>query len=203
MERNSAQTRKLMFVCSINRYRSVMAENLFKDIVEQRNKGLAQGIEISSAGIITKEQISELRGKRISIPKPLFGYRPMPCLILYMQKIGIDISEHRSKAINWTMAKEADLIVAMSDSHRDYILSSYPMTKGKVATLAGLSRPFQFPNGVEEPPGLMPPLKFCMLRCDHWSLTSEIISETKERLEEATSKILSLLGVRTQTPQGR
>jgi len=61
--------------------------------------------------------------------------------------------------------------------------------------LAELSHPFQFDNiVVKEPPGLMPTNKFCMLGCDHWSITETIIEEIKERLEEASTKIISHLG---------
>jgi len=191
MEQHSTEVHKLMFVCTINRYRSVIGEYLFKNMVEERDKKLAQRIEVSSAGIVTKEQRLEIKERGISIPKPLFGYRPMPCVILYMQKTArIDVSEYRSKVINGTMAKKADLIITMSENHKDAILISYSVTKGKVLTLSELSRPFQFPNIVEEPPGLMVPPQFCMLKCDHWSLTDEIILEIKDRLEEAMSKIL-------------
>jgi len=73
---------------------------------------------------------------------------------------------------------------------------TYPDAKEKTVTLAELSRPFEFPDiAPEEPPGLMPPAKFCMLQCDHWTVTETAVTEIGERLEQATTKIISRLGV--------
>jgi len=188
--------KKLIFVCTINRHRSVIAEHLFERILEERKNGIAQKIEVTSAGIVTREQKLEIRKRGSSIHRPLFGYRPMPCVILYMQKAGIDVSEYRSKALNAKMAKEVNLIIAMGDGHKKSVLNTYPVAKGKVFTLAELSHSFQFENIViKEPPGLMPTNKFCMLGCDHWSVTETIMGEIGERLEEAMSKIISYFGI--------
>ncbi len=189
--------KNLLFLCTINRHRSVIAEFLFCDILGRQKEKFLQEIEISSAGIVTKKQKVELKQEGIGLPRPLFGYRPMPCVILYMQKkAGIDVSEYRSRSITAKMVKRADLIVAMGDSHKGGVFLTYPDAKGKTVTLAELSRPFEFPDiAPEEPPGLMPPAKFCMLQCDHWTVTETAVIEIGERLEQATAKILSRLGV--------
>jgi protein-tyrosine-phosphatase len=191
-----ANRKKLLFLCTINRHRSVIAEFLFRRVLENGSRDLTEKIEISSAGIVTKQQKSELKNKGIGLPRPLFGYRPMPCVLLYMQKEGIDVSSHRSKGLTAKMAREADLIIAMGDSHQQGVLATYPVAEGKIYTLSELSHPFEFPNiAVDEPPGLMPPAKFCMLKCEHWSVTQKAVSEIKERLEEAKTKILYHLRV--------
>jgi len=188
--------KKLLFLCTINRFRSVIAEFFFRNTLTNRNRELARKIDISSAGIITKQQKSEQKKKGIGLPRPLFGYRPMPCVMLYMQKRGIDVSEYRSKGLTAKMVKAADLIIAMGESHKEGTLMTYPAAKGRIYTLAELSRPFEFPEiAPEEPPGLMPPAKFCMLKCDHWSETETFVAQIKDRLEEAKVKIISYLGV--------
>jgi protein-tyrosine phosphatase len=189
--------KKLLFLCTINRHRSVIAEFLFHDILERQKRKFLREIDISSAGIITKQQKAELKQKGIGLPRPLFGYRPMPCVILYMQKkVGINVSEHRSRGITTKMVKAADLIIAMGESHREGVLRTFPAASGKIVTLAELSRPFEFPDiAPEEPPGLMPPAKFCMLQCDHWAVTESMIVDIQERLEQATTQIISRLGV--------
>ena len=191
--------KKLLFLCTINRHRSVIAEFLFRDILKNRDREVLQEVEISSAGIVTKQQKAELRQKGIGLPRPLFGYRPMPCVILYMQKkAGIDVSEYRSRGITTRMVKEAGLIIAMGDSHKGGVLRTYPTASGKIVTLAELSRPFEFPDiAPEEPPGLMVPAKFCILQCDHWTVTETAVTDIQERLEQAKTKILSRLGVGT------
>jgi protein-tyrosine-phosphatase len=189
--------KKLLFLCTINRHRSVIAEYMFRDILEHKEKQLLPGIEISSAGIVTKQQKAELKQQGIGLPRPLFGYRPMPCVIIYMQKtVGIDVSEYRSRGTTAKMMREADLIVAMGESHKKGVLRTYPTATGKIKTLAELSHSFEFPDiAPEEPPGLMPPAKFCMLQCDHWAVTETMIIDVKERLEEARTEMLSRIGV--------
>jgi protein-tyrosine-phosphatase len=189
--------KRLLFLCTINRHRSVIAEFLFRNILERQKRKFLREIEISSAGIVTKQQKAELKQKGIGLPRPLFGYRPMPCVIFYMQKEAeINVSEHRSRGITTKMVKAADLIIAMGESHLEGVLRTYPTVNGKIVTLAELSRPFEFPDiAPEEPPGLMPPAKFCMLQCDHWTVTETMIADIQERLEQATAKIMSRLGV--------
>ena len=197
-ERKAAPTKKkkLVFVCTINRARSVQAEYLFRDFLAGSKDGIGESIEVKSAGIVTKERKTELKKDGVGVPRPLFGYRPMPCVVLYMQKAGIDTSEHRSKALTRPMAMEADLIVALGEGHKRSILSLYPGTDGKIITLAEISRPFEFENiVVDEPPGLMPRAKFCMRYCDHWHVTEAVMREIGERLEEAFDRIIAMLGV--------
>lgn len=189
--------KKLLFLCTINRHRSVIAEFLFREILANSKRQYVKEIEISSAGIVTQQQKAELRQKGIGLPRPLFGYRPMPCVILYMQKIvGIDVSEHSSRGITTKMMKAADLIVGMGERHKEAVLQMYPTASGRIVTLAELSRPFEFPDiAPAEPPGLMPPAKFCMLQCDHWTVTETAVIDIRERLLEAKTQILSRLGI--------
>lgn len=196
-ERNACiQKKKLIFVCTINRHRSVLAEYLFKDLLEGSKDGIAESIDVESAGIVTKEQRLDLKKDGLGIPRPLFGYRPMPCVVLYMQKAGIDTSEHRSRALTSSLARSADLIVALGEGHKRSILSLCLKAAGKTVTLAELSRPFEFENiVVDEPPGLMPPAKFCMRYCDHWNVTEQVMSDIGVRLEEAFDNIVKMLGL--------
>lgn len=195
--RNEVDKKELVFVCTINRHRSVIAANIFKKLVRDGNYDIAKKAVISSAGIVTDVQKRELRAQGTAIARPLFGYRPMPCVILYMQKKeGIDVSDYRSRPLTSKIANAADLVIAMGESHKQGILSTFPSTERKVFSLADLSYPFQFDDIVaEEPPGLMPPAKFCMLKCDHWDITDIVMDQIKERLEKALPEILNRLKI--------
>ncbi|MCZ7662788.1 MAG: hypothetical protein M5U22_07550 [Thermoleophilia bacterium] len=191
---------KLLFVCTVNRHRSVIAEYVFKRMLAE----LAEAIEIdvSSAGIVTNEQHDELRVQGLTIPTPLFGYRPMPCVILHMQKRGIDVSEHRSRALTAEMVTETGLIIAMGESHRRRILGAFPETRGKVFSLAELSHAFEFEDiAAGEPPGLMPPGEYCMVECDHWAITSSMLEEVEARLTEAAPAVLEKVGYESRERQ--
>ena len=121
----------LLFVCTINRHRSVIAEYLFRDFLEKNNGGQGQKLTMSSVGIVTRQQKVDLKNEGLPIPRPLYGYRPMPCAILYMQKEGIDVSEHRSEAITKKSVKQADLIIGMGEGHKERVLATFPEAKGK------------------------------------------------------------------------
>lgn len=47
---------------------------------------------------------------------------------------GIDLEAHRAKPFTRDML-EADLILTMTQSHKDYIINRFPEAKGKVFTL--------------------------------------------------------------------
>ena len=180
---------RLVFVCTVNRMRSVMAHYLFKDILAHK-RALAQEIDVSSAGIVPEERIQRLEGEGIKIPDPLFGYRPLPCVLFYMAMRGLDVSEHRSMPLTPTTANAADLIITITKSHEDNVLAAYPHLKDKVAALEELSYPFQLPEITHEPPGLMPRDEFCMRDCDRWHVARKMMLETEERLIRAVDKIL-------------
>lgn len=192
--------KKLLFVCTVNRHRSIIAEYLFKRMLAESAETV--DVRVSSAGIVTREQLERLRVEGVAVAAPLFGYRPMPCVILHMQKRGIDVSEHRSRMLTAEMAAEAAVIIAMGESHRQRILSDFPESSGRVFSLAELSHPFEFEDiAASEPPGLMPPSGFCMLECDHWDLTANMLEEVEERLMEATQALLDKLGPGTRRRQ--
>lgn len=188
--------KRLVFVCTVNRHRSVIAEFIFRRMLEDYRLD-PFAVHVSSAGIVTKAQKDELRGRRVPIPRPLFGYRPMSCLIFYMQrKAQIDVTNHRSGPLTAKTVRRADFIIAMGESHKQGILATYPAAGKKVTTLAELSFPFQFEDIVaEEPPGLMPSPAFCMLKCDHWGVTDIVVDQIKERLDTAMPKIFKRLKI--------
>jgi protein-tyrosine-phosphatase len=166
-----------------------MAHYLLKDILA-RKKILAQEIDVSSAGIVPAERIQKLEGTGIKIPNPLFGYRPLPCVLFHMAMRGLNVSEHRSMPLTPTTANEADLIITITRSHEDNVLTAYPHLKNKVAVLEELSYPFQLLEVTHEPPGLMPRDEFCMRDCDHWHVAGKMMLETEEHLIRAVDKIL-------------
>jgi len=91
-----------------------MAEGILNRLAEE--KGLA--IRGTSAGIMTMDGLEASRNS-----------------LLAMEKIGIDISDHRSRQLNETIINNSDLILTMSRSHKSNILNNYEAARGKVFTL--------------------------------------------------------------------
>jgi len=92
---------KVLFVCTGNTCRSPMAEGILKKMLEDKGGG---NLEVSSAGT--------------------HGLPNTPASLFAMQVAGdrnIDLSGHRSRRLIPEMIKEADLILAMSPEHLDYI----------------------------------------------------------------------------------
>jgi protein-tyrosine-phosphatase len=64
---------------------------------------------------------------------------------------GVNVDDHRPKAVDARMVKKADVIIAMEPAHRAFIMTRYPGAAGKVhliTTLAGLKG-----DGVKDPFG--------------------------------------------------
>ena len=123
----------ILFVCTVNRFRSVVAEYFFRKMLEERNRRLSKKIEVSSAGIKTEEakQMAEE-----------YDWGAWPTIegvpdevVAFMQKRGMDLSRHQPRELNSGMLEGAGLVITMEDYHKKEILNLDPSTEGKVFTL--------------------------------------------------------------------
>jgi len=149
----------LVFVCAVNRFRSVVAEYYLKEIIRKRKDGIKE-IRVSSAGVgLSPEDRQLLAAHGQHWDRPVFGLPPYPYAIESMKRRQIDISGSRSKELTRAMADGADLIIVFQDSQRDQICSLYPPSQGKVYTLQGLvgydgylvNTDYSFPGTVPNP----------------------------------------------------
>jgi len=105
---------RILFVCTGNTCRSPMAEGILRSMAEKRDLKL----EVKSAGI--RVYNGDLASKNS---------------IEAMKKIDIDISGHFATQLNSDLIQEADLVLTLSSSHKDFIVSNYPWSREKVFTL--------------------------------------------------------------------
>ncbi|MFH0764756.1 MAG: low molecular weight protein arginine phosphatase [Candidatus Omnitrophota bacterium] len=107
--------KSVLFVCTGNSCRSVMAEGLLKKYLKELGK---PDIEVTSAGVINLE-----------------GMPPTKKTIDVLNAEGVTMNGFKSRSVTAEMIKNADLILVMEDLHKDEILKKAPEASGKTFLL--------------------------------------------------------------------
>lgn len=119
--------KRIIFVCSGNSCRSVMAQALLQKKLRERNRA---DIEVLSAGITVMAQ-REASAETQEL----------------LKEEGLDVSGHRAQRVQAKMLKGADLILVMERLHEERLAAADPSLRGRIYLLKEFS---QFTNrGVE------------------------------------------------------
>lgn len=102
----------ILVVCTGNICRSPMAEAVLKERLNAPDK------RIASAGIAA-----------------LVGHPADPLAQAVMQDQGVDIAEHRARQVNAALLSAADLVLALDESHRRWMVEQFPQFRGRVFKL--------------------------------------------------------------------
>lgn len=105
---------KIMFVCTGNTCRSAMAEGLAKKEIVEKNLN----IDVCSAGI------SAATGENASYNT-----------IAVLKEYNVDMLFHKSTNILESKINDMDLILCMTNKHKQILISAYPNLKEKIYTL--------------------------------------------------------------------
>lgn len=95
-------TRQVLFVCTGNVFRSLTAEYALRTVLDSRS-----GIAVASAG--TDD----------------YAHTVAPQIADYLMQKGLDVRSHRRRTLTREMVDAAQLVIAMSLDHRDFIRASF------------------------------------------------------------------------------
>jgi protein-tyrosine-phosphatase len=105
----------VLFICTGNSCRSVMAEALMRKRLYELGKN---EIDVGSAGIMAMK-----------------GMPPTDETIKAMKEADVDVSEFKSKGVTADTIKKADLVLTMEPMHKDSILKIVPSAAAKTFLL--------------------------------------------------------------------
>lgn len=145
-----------------------MAQGLFESMLKEKAEN-ENNYNILSAGISV-------------IP----GMSPTPEAISVMFEQGIDISQHKALQLQEDLVKKADLILVMSNTHKDYIKTKFTLAQDKFYLLKKFAQVGEFKSiqktdenyEVVDPLGR--PIEFYRI----------VARQLKENLEKILNKIL-------------
>ncbi|MDZ7262190.1 MAG: low molecular weight protein arginine phosphatase [candidate division KSB1 bacterium] len=120
MSSEQKKTYHILFVCTGNSCRSPMAEGLLKHKLPEKFDGK---VVVRSAGTLGLE-----------------GNSATPFAITAAKERGVDISHHRSQGVEERLVKEADIIFAMAEDHKEYLERQFPRVRENVFQLKKCGR---------------------------------------------------------------
>lgn len=110
-----ARIKSVLFVCTGNSCRSIMAEGLLRKALKEIGR---EDIEVVSAGI-----------------SAFNGSSPTEETVTVMRREGVDVSAFKSKSLTDEMIKKADLILTMAAHHMDEVIRRVPAASLKTHLL--------------------------------------------------------------------
>jgi protein-tyrosine-phosphatase len=158
----------ILFVCTGNSCRSVMAKGLMEQVLRRAG---SDTVKVDSAGVFAIDGMAPTRETQ-----------------RVLQDIGVDCSGHRARALTFEMIEAAELIFVMEEFQMEEVLRRAPSARDKVHLLKpyGLTR---MESDVKK--GVSPNIP------DPIGKPLEVYEVCFSEIREAIERVARLLGVHT------
>lgn len=123
----------ILFVCTGNTCRSPMAEVIFRSIIPESK---TTEYKVSSAGTDALPGLPASEGANSAV-----------------KEIGLNLDAHRSRQLTQELVEKADLILALTSSHLNRIVDSYPDASARTFLLASYATKNSSKEDIADPIG--------------------------------------------------
>jgi protein-tyrosine-phosphatase len=109
----------VLFVCTANRFRSVMAEKLWIDLLEKKSAGLPLAWQVGSAGVWAAVGEPALTAARFAL-----------------ERRGLPVNGHRSRPVTRALLERFQLILVMEAAQKAALHKDFPQYAGRIFLLS-------------------------------------------------------------------